>query len=184
LGVDGGTIATRGLWSYAADVTPETPGAPTDFDFIIGDWHVHHRRLNSRLSGCTEWTEFPGRSSTRKILGGFGNVEDNILSFPDGEVLAAAMRSFDRTTGSWSIWWLDGRFPHQLDPPVVGKFTGSVGTFFADDKLNGLPIRIRFIWNADPGRNPTWAQAFSNDGGQTWETNWTMEFVRNETPSR
>ena len=63
---------------------PSEPHAPTDFDFIIGDWRVHHRRLNARFANCTEWTEFSGRSSTSKILGGFGNLEDNILHFPDG----------------------------------------------------------------------------------------------------
>jgi hypothetical protein len=68
---------------------------PSDFDFMIGDWRVHHRRLNSRLAGCTDWTEFTGESSTRKILGGFGNVEDNLLHFPDGDVRAVAVRSFD-----------------------------------------------------------------------------------------
>ncbi|HEY6641831.1 hypothetical protein [Povalibacter sp.] len=155
---------------------PQDRSSPTDFDFIIGDWRVLHRRLNSRLTGCTDWTEFEGLSSTRKILGGFGNVEDNILGFPEGEVRAAAVRSFDRSARRWSIWWLDGRNPHQLDTPVVGEFTGNTGVFFADDSLRGLPIKVRFIWNANPGMNPTWEQAFSPDAGKTWETNWTMEF--------
>lgn len=157
------------------------PGPPTDFDFMIGDWHVRHLRLNSRLTGCTEWTEFSGQSSTRKILNGFGNVEDNLLHFPDGDVRAAAFRSFDASTGKWAIWWLDGRSPHSLDVPVVGGFTGSIGLFFAEDKLAGRPITIRFTWNANPGGNPRWEQAFSADGGHTWEINWTMDFTRSET---
>jgi hypothetical protein len=157
-----------------------TEHPPSDFDFMIGTWNVRHRRLNSRLTGCTEWTEFSGRSSTCKILGGFGNVEDNVLRFPDGEVRAAAFRSFDPATRTWAIWWLDGRHPHHLDVPVVGGFTGHLGVFYADDTLNGAPVRIRFRWNANPGGNPTWEQAFSGDAGATWETNWTMEFVRSE----
>ena len=68
---------------------PLTATAPTDFDFMIGNWNVHHRRLNSRLTGCTTWTEFHGTSSTQKFLGGFGNVEDNILCFPGAEVGAS-----------------------------------------------------------------------------------------------
>lgn len=153
---------------------------PSDFDFIIGDWHVRHRRLNSRLTGCTQWTEFAGKSSTRKILGGFGNVEDNVLSFPDGEVQAAAFRSFDLATQTWAIWWLDGRAPHSLDVPVIGRFDGPLGTFFADDWLEGKPIKVRFTWQANLGGNPSWEQAFSGDNGASWETNWTMAFSRIE----
>ena len=147
---------------------------------MIGDWRVKHRRLNARLSQCTDWTEFTGTSSTRKILGGFGNVEDNTLMFPEGAVKAAAFRSFNVDTQEWAIWWLDGRAPHQLDVPVVGKFAGAIGTFFAKDTLGGTPIVIRFTWHANHGNNPVWEQAFSNDAGKTWETNWVMEFEKCE----
>lgn len=151
---------------------------PSDFDFIIGDWRVRHRRLDARLTGCSDWTEFDGTSSTRKILQGFGNVEDNLLCFPDQTVRAAAFRSFDPASGHWSIWWLDGRAPHRLDTPVVGGFSGTIGTFHADAVLNERPIQVRFIWRADPDSHPQWEQAFSDDEGTTWETNWTMEFRR------
>lgn len=163
----------------AGPLEPAAPSAePSDFDFIIGRWRVLHRRLNERLSGCTDWTEFDGTSSTRKILGGFGNVEDNVLQFPGGEVRAAAVRSFDPRSGTWAIWWLDGRAPHSLGVPVVGRFDGPVGTFLADDSLDGRAITVRFVWRANPGGNPQWEQAFSADGGKTWEINWVMEFVR------
>jgi hypothetical protein len=150
--------------------------APGDFDFIIGDWTVRHFRLNSRLTNCTEWTEFDGLSSTTKILGGFGNLEDNILHFPEGTFRAVAMRSYCVAAKSWSIWWLDGRNPTRLDTPVTGGFSDGVGVFFADDTLAGRPIKVRFTWHAVPGQNPRWEQAFSDDGGNTWETNWKMEF--------
>ncbi len=158
-------------------VTPQFD-QPTDFDFIIGDWSVIHRRLNARLQGCKDWTEFRGTSSTRKILAGFGNVEDNVLQFPDGAVRAVAIRSYDPGTRTWAIWWLDGRAPHSLDTPVVGGFSGTVGTFMANDVLDGRPIQVRFLWRTHPGASPTWEQAFSADGGASWETNWTMEFQR------
>ncbi|WP_249395347.1 hypothetical protein [Deinococcus sp. QL22] len=118
------------------------PHAPTDFDFIIGDWQVDHRRLNARFSNCTEWTTFDGRSSTTKTLGGFGNLEDNILHFPTGTVRALAMRSFCATSGTWSIWWLDGRQPTTLDVPVTGKFSDHIGVFSTNDVLDGVPRSI------------------------------------------
>lgn len=157
---------------------PAHPSAPRDFDFILGDWTVRHRRLDVRLAGCTTWTEFDGRSSTSRILGGFGVVEDNVLAFPDGEVRAAAFRSFDPAAGLWSIWWLDARRPQSLDMPVRGRFEAGVGTFLAEDLHEGRPVRVRFTWTKaarDTGQ-PRWEQAFSPDGGATWETNWTMDF--------
>lgn len=155
---------------------PRDPASPRDFDFILGDWRVHHRRLDERLSGCTRWTAFTGLSSTRPTLGGWGNLEDNLLHLPEGEVRAVALRACDPATQTWSIWWLDGRRPQQLDVPVVGRFSDGRGVFYADDRLDGRPIRVRFIWCANPGGHPTWEQAFSPDAGASWETNWTMEF--------
>ena len=156
---------------------PRDDCAPTDFDFMLGDWTVKHRRLNTRLANDSLWTEFDGVSSTVATLGGFGNLEDNLLHFPEGSVRAVALRSFCRASGTWSIWWLDGRKPAMLDVPVVGKFSGHVGLFFADDVLDGRPIKVRFTWTAPPGGTPRWEQAFSDDGGASWETNWTMDFT-------
>ena len=152
--------------------------APTDFDFVIGDWQVRHRRLKERLANCEEWIEFDGAMSTHKILGGFGNLEDNVLGFPEGEFRAIALRSYDPSTGNWSIWWLDGRFPDRIDVPVVGRFEDGVGTFFANDTFDGTPITIRFVWRRIGPDELYWDQAFSTDGGQAWETNWTMHFRR------
>ena len=152
------------------------PDAPKDFDFIIGKWIVKHKRLNSRLSNCDEWTEFEGLSETMKILGGFGNLEDNLLHFPDGSFHAVAMRSYCIKSETWRIWWLDGRNPTHLDTPVIGKFIADTGLFFSDDVLDNQPIKVRFTWTAVSGKNPCWDQAFSRDDGATWETNWKMEF--------
>lgn len=152
--------------------------APNDFDFVMGDWQVRHRRLKERLADCNEWVEFDGAMSTRKILGGFGNVEDNVLSFPDGEFKAVAIRSYDASTGEWSIWWLDGRFPGRIDVPVVGSFRDGVGTFFAKDTFGDLPITVRFLWRQIGPDELHWDQAFSTDEGKTWETNWVMNFRR------
>jgi hypothetical protein len=86
------------------------------------------------------------------------------------------VRGFDPKDGLWRIWWLDGHYPTTLDPPVAGGFKDGRGLFFGDDTLNGKPIKVRFIWTVGPA--PTWEQAFSPDGGQTWETNWRSRFTR------
>lgn len=156
----------------------EHAGSSGEFDFAFGSWRVRHRRLKERLAGCTDWEEFPGTSETRPVLGGSGNIEDNLIGFPGGAYRAVAIRAFDPAAGTWAIWWLSAERPHHLDVPVVGRFEGGVGTFLARDSLRGMPITVRFLWLRTDARRPRWEQAFSADGGASWETNWTMEFER------
>lgn len=149
-----------------------------DFDFLRGHWRVHHRRLRERLAGDDRWEEFEGRCSMQPLMAGFGNVDDNLLHLPAGSYRAVGLRSFDRATRRWAIWWLDERQPHTIETPVVGSFENGVGTFLADDTFKGRPIKVRFQWTETHTAEPRWAQAFSADGGKTWETNWSMRFER------
>lgn len=152
-----------------------------DFDFFFGQWKVLHRRLHERLVGCDGWDEFEGECTTWPMLGGQGNVDDNLLQLPGGDYRAITLRSFDGATQRWAIWWLDARLPHQLDVPVIGHFDAGVGIFYADDTLDKRPIRVRFRWLDTLSDSPRWEQAFSADVGVSWEVNWTMNFERIRT---
>ncbi|MGL5008862.1 MAG: DUF1579 domain-containing protein, partial [Paracoccaceae bacterium] len=135
-------------------------------------------RLKERLSGCQTWESFDGTCEMRTVLGGHGNVEDNLLELPGGTYRAIAIRSFDAASRNWAIWWLSSNDPHRLDVPVIGKFENGIGTFYAHDTLRGMPITVRFLWLQTDTPSPRWEQAMSPDGGTTWETNWTMDFRR------
>ena len=148
-----------------------------DFGFQTGEWRVRHRKLRTRLAGSTDWFEFGGTCRAFEVMGGEANVEDQYLDDPTGAYRASAFRRLDREAGQWSIWWHDAR-SGVLDPPVTGRFKEGVGTFFADDTLNGQPIRVRFVWSGITADSARWEQAFSADGGATWEVNWTMDFER------
>jgi hypothetical protein len=150
-----------------------------DFDFLFGRWRVLHRRLAERLADCHDWQEFEGSCVAQPLLAGLGNIDDNVLDLPAGAYRAATLRAFDEATGRWAIWWLDARHPHHpIDPPMVGSFEAGTGTFYADETLGGKPVRVRFLWTGTRTASPKWEQAFSPDAGRTWETNWTMSFVR------
>jgi hypothetical protein len=154
-----------------------TPDNINSFAFQTGEWRVLHRKLKHRLVGSEEWFSFDGSCKAWEILGGAGNVEDNWLNDPNGAYAAAAIRRMDSKTGIWSIWWVDPRSAG-IDPPVNGIFENGVGTFLGEDVLNGKPINVRFVWSNITGNHAHWEQAFSPDGGVTWETNWVMEFER------
>ena len=149
-----------------------------DFNFEIGAWVVRHRRLKLRLAGSVDWETFGGTSRMWTVLGGAGNIEDNSLEFPGGAYRAVALRSYDPGRSAWAIWWLSTQDPHRIDVPVTGRFEAGLGAFYAQDMLRGMPVRVRFLWLRTDTAQPRWEQALSADGGQTWETNWTMDFDR------
>jgi len=149
-----------------------------DFDFLLGDWRVHHRYLRVK-ENSREWLDVDGTASHRELMGGRANVEEHTLNAPNDAYRAVALRSYDSKTGQWAIWWLDGRTPHgDLDPPVQGRFEKGVGTFYGDTTINGKPTRVRFLWSQITATSARWEQAYSSDAGKTWEMNWTMDFTK------
>ena len=149
-----------------------------DFDFFFGSWDVSHRRLQRRLEGDGNWDVFGGTCAVRPLLGGLGNVDDNVIELPGGAYRAATVRTLDPATRQWSIWWIDGRNPLTIDVPMRGTFTDGVGTFLCEDVFDNRPIRVRFLWSGITHNTARWEQAFSADDGTSWETNWVMEFAR------
>ena len=147
------------------------------FDFLFGHWNVTHQRLKKRLVGNDEWEVFQGTCHGWPLLGGAGNVDDNYLELPAGAYRAASIRKYDATLNKWSIWWLDGR-SGGLEPPVHGAFADDVGLFYGEDVFEGRPIKVRFRWQDMATDMPRWEQAFSDNGGEDWEVNWTMTFER------
>lgn len=150
------------------------PAGAHDFDFLHGRWSVAHRRLRERLTGSSEWLTLTGTAVVRPVLRGVGNVDR--FTFDGEEYEGLTLRLFDLDTQVWTIHWADSR-TGRLDPPLAGRFAEGVGLFFGDDTHAGRPVRVRFIWRSTPS-GPRWEQAFSVDDGQTWETNWIMEFTR------
>jgi hypothetical protein len=150
-----------------------------DFDFLVGKWQVHSRKLKERLTGSHDWEEFDGTNRSFPLMGGMCNVDDTEFDMPEGVYRGIAPRAYDPKTGLWAIWWVDGRNPHgALDPPVKGRFVHGVGTFYADDTLRGKPIKVRFVWSDITPNSAHWEQAYSGDGGKTWEVNWSQVLQR------
>jgi hypothetical protein len=147
-----------------------------DFDFWMGQWKVHNRRLRRRLAGSDEWEEFEATSVARPLLDGLGN-EDEFRTDYRGGFVGMSFRFFDPEKKRWAIYWADSRRSGELDPPVFGSFSGDTGVFEGEDVFEGRPILVRFIWSGVTTPTPRWEQAFSDDGGETWETNWVMEFT-------
>lgn len=158
-----------------------------DFDFLLGDWRVHNRRRLSVLQDDDRWETFEANNRVFALPGGIGNYD---AFEPQGwrpGYVGMSLRLFNPQSRRWSIYWLSNRdggvdaSSGLLGPPVVGSFSGDEGLFEGDDQIEGQPIRVRFHWLKLDQDHARWQQAFSNDGGQRWEVNWTMQFARMAT---
>jgi hypothetical protein len=149
------------------------------FDLRVGCWTIHNHVLKKRLADSHDWFDYEGTQRFWLTMGGYGNVDDNELRRPDGSYNGLSVRTYDPKTGIWSIWWYDGRDPSgPVDPPLKGRFKDGVGSFYSDATQDGKPIKARFIWSGITATAAHWEQAFSSDGGKTWETNWTADFSK------
>ena len=164
---------------------PGTRDGSRDFDFWMGRWKVANRRLVKALAGCTEWETFDAIAHARPLPAGIGNYDDfvPIGGWRPGFV-GMSLRFYHPISRKWSIYWVDNRgggidaATGHLAAPVVGDFRDGVGVFTGPDTYDGQPIVCRYIWSHITASGARWQQAFSRDGGETWETNWINEMTR------
>ena len=146
-----------------------------DFDYFVGAWTTHQKRLKSRGAGGSDWEEFPATQCLSLYLGGLATVDE--LYMPTKNRAGLTLRTFDVSKRQWSIYWVSSS-TGQLDPiPVVGGFQGNHGEFYAPDEVDHRPVKVRYMWDKIDHDHARWQQAFSYDN-RTWETNWIGEFTR------
>ena len=150
-----------------------------DFDFLIGSWEVHNRKLKERLKGSTDWDAFKGSVVVRPIWGGLANVDEYQAETPSGRIQGMTVRLFNPKTKQWSLYWANAAYG-TLEVPVIGEFKNGRGEFYDQEFFEGKAIYVRFIWSDITPNSCHWEQAFSADGGKNWETNWIMDFTRSE----
>jgi len=148
-----------------------------DFDFLIGKWKAHNRKLRERLKGCTTWDEFEGTLVVRQIWGGLANYDELEADSPSGHIQGLTLRLFNPETKQWSLYWATSA-TGKFEIPVIGGFKDGRGEFYDQEFFEGKSIFVRFTWCDITENSCRWEQAFSEDGGKTWETNWINTFER------
>jgi len=152
-----------------------------DFDFEIGSWNIHLKKLMHPLSGAHDWVKFDGTSVTRKVWDGRSQLEEFETDSPTGHIEGLTLRLYNPATHEWSLYWANSK-DGRMFPPQVGKFKNGMGEFYAMDTLNGRTIMVRFVWSKTDTASPHFEQSFSDDGGKSWEVNWITDQTRS-TPA-
>jgi len=166
--------------SNAAKTASQPRDGQHDFDFEIGTWKIHLKRLDHRLVGSTNWVEFDGTSVTRKVWNGRSQIEEFETDSPaGGHIEGLTLRLYDPQTHQWSLYWATSK-SGALGAPTIGEFKNGRGEFFDTEPSgpNGRSILVRFVWSDITPTSAHFEQSFSDDGGKTWEVNWITDQTR------
>jgi hypothetical protein len=154
-----------------------------DFDFNIGTWKTHVSRLQHPLTGSSSWVEYDGVSIVRKVWNGRASIFELEVDGPAGHIEGVGLRLYNPQSHEWNLNWANSA-DGVMTQPMIGKFTNGRGDFFDHELFNGKAIFVRNSFSEITPNSSRFEQAFSEDGGKTWETNWIMTFTRLEDRSK
>jgi hypothetical protein len=155
----------------SAQHVPTKHDGQRDFDFDIGTWKTHLWRLLDPLTGSTKWVEYEGTSMVRKIWSGRANLVELAANGPAGHFEGLNLRLYNPQSHQWTLNFANSK-GGTLSPPTIGEFKNGRGEFFAQETLNDRAILVRFVISDVTPESCRFEQAFSDDGGKTWEVNW------------
>jgi hypothetical protein len=173
----GGSQTDSGTASGGSPKAAEERDGQHDFDFEVGTWKIHLKRLLHPLTGSKTWVELDGTSVTRKVWDGRADLEEFEVDSPTGHIEGLTLRLYHPQSRQWSLHWANAKEP-TLENPVVGKFTNGRGEFYDQELFEGKAIFVRFVWSGITPSSAHFEQSYSADGGKTWEVNWITDQVR------
>jgi hypothetical protein len=167
------------LVTIASAASPETPAidGSKDFDFEFGDWTAHLKRRLNPLTGSNTWVEYDGPSIVRKVWGGKANLGEIELDGPAGHIQGLSLRVYNPQSRQWSISFSNSA-GGTIGTPMIGGFKGGRGEFYNQETYRDRAIFVRFVFSDITPKSFRLEQAFSDDGGKTWEANWLASFTR------
>jgi hypothetical protein len=153
-----------------------------DFDFEIGTWKTHVRRLLKPLTGSTTWTEYTGTTVVRPVWDGGANLVELKMDGPAGHFEGLSLRLFNPQSRQWSLNFAN-RASGNLAIPTVGGFHNGRGEFYDQEEVGGRFVLVRFVILVDGPDKCRFEQSYSVDGGKTWELNWEAVDTRIAEPN-
>jgi hypothetical protein len=148
-----------------------------DFDFEFGSWKAHLSRLSKPLTGSTTWVEYDGTSVVRKVWDGRANLGELEVDGPAGHIEGLTLRLYNPKSHQWNITFSNSN-DGTPGRAMIGQFKNGRGEFYDQESLDGRAIYVRFVFSEIAKNSFKFEQAFSDDGGKTWEVNWVAKFVR------
>ena len=167
-------------WATGAPPAPAAD-APRDgqhdFDFNFGVWKTHIRRVVDPFSASGESFEMNGTVTVRKVWDGRGQLEEIEADGSNGHFEGLTLFLYNPKAHQWSQDFAssgDG----SLEAPIIGEFKDGRGELISQQQFNGRTILVRGVWSEIKADSHRFEQAFSEDGGKTWEPNFVATLTR------
>lgn len=162
--------------STTPKVDPDNSSGQHDFDFEIGNWSAHLKRLSHPLAGSDTWVDYNGTSVVNKLWNGRANYGLLEVGNGDAHIAGLTLRLFDPQSHQWRLYWGNSK-DGILSVPTIGQYTNGRGEFFDQEDFNRKSILVRFVFSDLTPQSFQTEQSFS-DFGKTWESNWQATFTR------
>ena len=176
------TLHAAGVPAQASQAAQERDGSH-DFDWDIGTWKVHMRRLLHPLTGSTTWVEYAGADVVRKVWDGRANLGEVEVDGATGHLELLTLRLYNPQAHQWSMN-ITSSAVGVLSPPAVGDFENGRAIFVDQEAVNDRVILVRFNISDITANSCRFEQAFSADGGRTWEVNLIVTETRVQDSGR
>lgn len=170
-------LVAYGLDVASAESAPTVRDGQHDFDFELGTWKTHLTRLLHPLTGSTTWVEYEGTSVVRKVWNGRANLLELEVSGPSGHIEALSLRVYNPDSRQWSLNFSNSS-SGTLGVPTIGEFSQGRGEFYDQETIGGRAVLVRFVISGITADSCHFEQAFSTDGGKSWEVNWIATDTR------
>jgi hypothetical protein len=182
-------LCIAGFVTYSGDATGQTIASPAtpayrdgqhDFDFEIGTWKTHLKRLVHPLSGSQQWATYDGTTVVRKVWDGRANLVELEVDGQAGHLELLSLRLYNPAARQWSLNVASSK-GGSLGVPTMGEFHNGRGEFIDQESFNDRKILVRFVISDITSDSCHFEQSFSDDGGKTWEVNWIATDTRVKT---
>jgi hypothetical protein len=171
-------LPLQGLEQLNSDAA-KTRDGQHDFDFNIGTWNTHIKRLQHPLTGSNAWVELEGTVVVQKVWNGRAQLEEIEADGPVGHFEGLTLFLYNPQSHQWSQNFASSG-GGTLSVPTVGEFKNGRGEFFDQEPFNGRTILVRVVWSNITPNAHQFEQSFSDDGGKTWEPNFVATLTRKE----
>ena len=148
-----------------------------DFDFHFGKWRSHIQTLTKPLTGSKTWIKMEGVVTVTKIWDGKASLEELKAEGPGGLIEGATLYFYNPQSYQWSQSFALSA-TGILGVPAIGGFKNGRGEFYSKETHDGRKVLVRSLWLDIKPDSHRFEQAYSKDGGKSWETNLVANVER------